>query len=142
MIVSSFLQTAFSLSLVILQLAGSMLLKKKKAKPGYQGQEMEGHICAITAMAPKTPATSLAPQSWREQVQHRTREHLQLGNISDESKPFIPSLSLGSMDISVGNWNRHSLNYRHLYIFRLNFISFYRSLFILFTEFYLYFIYF
>lgn len=72
----------------------------------------------------------------------RTREHLQPGNISDESKSFIPSLLLGRMDISIGNWNRHSLNYRHLYIFRRNFISFNRSLFILFTEFYLYFIYF
>lgn len=77
MIVSSFLQTAFFLSLVVCQMAGSMLFKKKKAKSGYQGQEMEAHICAITAMAFKTSVTSLAPQSWREQVQHRTREYLQ-----------------------------------------------------------------
>lgn len=65
--------------LVLCQMAGSMLLKKKKGKPRHQGQETEAHIRAITAMASKTFATSLAPQSWREQVQHRTREHLQLG---------------------------------------------------------------
>lgn len=69
MIVSSFLQTAFFMPLVICQMAGSMLLKKKKGKPGHQGQETEAHIRAITAMASKTFATSLAPQSWREQVQ-------------------------------------------------------------------------
>lgn len=63
MIVSSFLQTAFFLSLVICQMAGSMLLKKKKAKPGYQGQESEAHIHAITARASKTSAASLAPHS-------------------------------------------------------------------------------
>lgn len=102
MIVSSFLQTAFSLPLVICQMAGSMLFKKK-AKPGYQGQEMEAHVHAITAIVSKTAATSLAPQSRREKDQHRTREHLQLGSISDGSKPFIPSLSLGSMDIAIGN---------------------------------------
>lgn len=77
MIVSLFLQTAFFMSLSNYQMAGPMLLKKKTAKPGHQGQEMEEHICATTTIS-KASATSLAPQSWREPVQHRTREHLQL----------------------------------------------------------------
>lgn len=63
-------------------MAWSMLLKKKKAKPGHQGQETEAHICAVTVMASKTSTTSVAPQSWREQVQHRTREHLQTSVMS------------------------------------------------------------